>query len=333
MSALRNLVFKAIRYSGLPFLFREMWQRKQVTIVMLHDPAPGAAEAAFLYLAKKYNIIGLDDYLEARRNNRKLPPKALIITLDDGHAGNRALLPVLEKHKIPVTIFLCAGIVGTNRRFWFKHKDPAIRTEALKQVSNREKLEHLAAAGFWPEREFPTPQALDAGQIGDLSPCVNFQSHTVFHPCLPKCTYAEARCEIFQSKQLLEQQYGLRINALAYPNGDYSDRDASLAKAAGYACAITVDYGFNNLKTDPYRLKRLSIDDTDQVDAVCVKAAGVWTLLMNLAGKRRRSGRMDPVPPGMEQKKEPLGQIASLWLLTALYLTTYSTGIMYPTWA
>ena len=293
MSALRNLVFKAIRYAGLPFLFREMYQRKQVTIVMFHDPAPEAAEAAFLYLAKKYNIIGLDDYLEARRGSRKLPEKALIITLDDGHAGNRALLPVLEKHKIPVTIFLCAGIVGTNRRYWFKHKDPAISTEALKQVSNREKLQRLAAVGFTPDREFPAPQALDAAQIRELKPYVNFQSHTVFHPCLPKCSEAEAREEIFQSKQLLELKYGLHINALAYPNGDYSDRDAHLVEAAGYKCAISVDYGFNTLTTDPFRLKRLSIDDTDNPDAVCVKAAGVWTLLMNLAGKRRTSGNME----------------------------------------
>lgn len=325
MSALRNLIFKAIRYSGLPLLVRETLQRNRVTIVMFHDPAPEAAGAAFSFLAKNYNVIGLNDFLEARRGNRSLPPKALIITLDDGHAGNRALLPLLEKHKTPVTIFLCAGIVGTKRRFWFKHKGPGIDTEALKRVSNREKLEFLAQNGFTPEQEFPAPQALDNSQIGEMKTLINFQSHTVFHPCLPKCSDEEAREEIFQSKQLLEQQHGLRINALAYPNGDYSDRDAGLIEAAGYECAIAVDYGFNTLHTDPYRLKRLSIDDTDSVDAVCVKASGVWTLLLNFLGKRRLLGRMEPVEQRTVAKKEPLGQLTPLLVfpaLSTLYLFT-----------
>ena len=297
MRSLRNLMYKILRFSGLPFLFREILQRKKVTIVMLHDPAPDMAARTFRFLASHYNIIALDDFLEARRTGDagRLPNKALIITLDDGHIGNYRLLPVIKAMNIPVTIFLCAGIIDTRRQFWFQFEHPDLSKPALKQMTNREKLKALAKAGFRPELEWAEPRALNKNQIQEMAPYVNFQGHTTFHPCLPKCDGVEAFHEIAGCREILEQNFHLKINAMAYPNGDYSERDIDLIKQAGYTCAITVDYGFNTIHTDPYRLRRLSLDDTDNTDAIYVKASGAWTFLLNQVGNRRVTGLMDPV--------------------------------------
>lgn len=293
MKRLRDIVFTLLRYSGLPWLIRETFQRNKVTIVMFHDIEAGHAERVFPFLARNYNLIGLDEYLEAKRtgDRGRLPKKALIITLDDGHIRNYTLLPLLEKHRIPITIFLCSGLLDTNRHYWFKFEHPQISTEALKKLSNRAKLQRLAALGFSPEREFEQPQALNRKQLREMAKAVNFQGHTHFHPCLPTCSDEEACAEIAESRRVLEQEFGLRINAFAFPNGDYSDRDVELVRHAGYACAITVDYGFNTLQTDPYRLRRLGIDDTDSIDAVCVKASGLWTWLCHWVRKERLSGQ------------------------------------------
>lgn len=289
---LKRLLIKIIRYSGLPFLVRELIQRDKVTVVMFHDIAPEAAAQIFPWLAAKYNIIGLDDYLEARRhrNPALLPPKALIITLDDGHARNYDLLPVLRKWNIPVTIFLCSGIIDTKRHYWFKFKHPDISTEKLKQIPNREKLKILEQYGFRPDREFEQAQALNKTQIGEMTGIVNFQGHTAFHPCLPQCDDDEARDEIVLSKKTLEQDFQLRINALAFPNGDYSERDIAFIKSAGYECSLTVDFGYNTLDTDPFRLKRLSIDDKDDLDTVALKACGLWAFIKTRNGKRQDYG-------------------------------------------
>ncbi len=285
----RNLMFRLLRRSGLPALLRATVQRRQVTIVMLHDPEPEAAERALVYLKKHYNLIALRQFLEATQQGdaTQLPPKPLIVTLDDGHAGNYALLPVFQKHGIPATIFLCSGVVGTRRRFWFRHPTPGIGKEAFKTLPNSERLERLAAFGFSPEREYDTAQALSKSQIEAMRPFVDFQAHTAFHPCLPYCDEVEAEREILDCKTTLERDFGLEVSALAFPNGDYSERDIALLKTAGYRCAITVDFGYNNLNSDLFRLKRLSIDDSDAPDAVAVKASGLWTLLLGLAGKRK----------------------------------------------
>lgn len=275
---INKFLFRILRYSGLPFLFRELIQRDKVTILMFHDIAPKAADRAFAYLSVRYNIIGLDTFLDAAKaqNPKALPRKALVITFDDGHKRNYDLSPVFKKYGIPVTIFLCSGIVNTNRHYWFNFKHPDIDSSELKKVSNADKLKILRRVGFDVEREFETRQALTRAEIAEMRALVNFQAHTVFHPCLPTCNDQEARNEIAEAKKILESDFALRINALAYPNGDYTEREVRLSKDAGYDCAVTVDYGFNTVYTDPFRLKRLSVNDTENPDELVVKASGVW---------------------------------------------------------
>lgn len=284
---MRNIIYKVLRFSGLPYLFRELIQKDKVTILMFHDINKVTAEKTFSYLKNKYNIIDLNVFINAHELNDKnrIPQKALIITFDDGHIGNYEILPVIKKHKIPVTIFLCSSIINTNRHFWFKFKNQSIGTEELKQKSNMEKLKILSKVGFKQEKEFDKPQALQKAQINEMIPYVNFQSHTMFHPILPKCDDEGASREIFSSKKDLEMEYNIKVSTIAYPNGDYSERDINLIKKAGYKCGITVDYGFNTIDSDMFRLKRLSVNDTLDINELIVKASGFWFFFKTMIGK------------------------------------------------
>ena len=118
---MKNVFFKLIRYTGIPFLFRELVQRNKVTILLFHDIDAGKADSAFRFIQKHYHVIGLQDYLKAVQSGSRLPKKAVIITFDDGHISNYWLLPVIRQLQIPITIFLCSEIVGTKRHFWFNH--------------------------------------------------------------------------------------------------------------------------------------------------------------------------------------------------------------------
>lgn len=297
---MRKLLFKLIKLSGLPFVFREFLQKNKVTLLLFHDIKKGTARKTFTYLSKKYKIISLSDFVDAvnGKNNIVIPPKALIITFDDGHIGNYEILSEIKKHNIPITVFLCAGIINTNRHYWFKYKDTNFSTSELKYVSNKERLKVLDKVGFSQTRNFENPQALNKKHISEMINFVNFQSHTLFHPCLPKCSDREARYEIFNSKNILESDYNLHINAISYPNGDYSDRDIELCKKAGYTCGITVDYGFNSVNTDLFRLKRLSVNDTDNIDELIVKASGVWAFLKTRNGRKSEFGWTNKVTKG-----------------------------------
>lgn len=294
----KALLFRILRYSGLPLLFRELVQRRRVTILLFHDISRETAVRTFTVLSARYHFLDLQTFLrQCRSGDHHLPAKSLILTFDDGLIRNYDFLPVLRAGKIPVTIFLCAGLIDTKRHFWFKHKIPTHRSSELRRMPSAERLRLLRQTGFTHETEYDQPHALTRSQIEEMKPWVDFQSHTLFHPCLPRCTAAEAREEIAGSRDVLSGQYGLRVNAISYPHGDYSDRDIELCRQAGYECGITVDCGFNTIRTDVFRLKRLPVNDTSDMNELIVKASGLWEFLKTALGGNRHFGWTDKVEP------------------------------------
>ena len=291
---MRTLVYKILRYSGVAWVWREVVQRRKVTFMLFHDMEFASAERNFAYLKRHYNLISLNDYLESRHNGERLPNKAVVITFDDGHVSNYALLPIIQKMQIPVTIFLCSSIVGTQRHFWFRHSEEMKSwTESLKGLTNDRRLEVMKQYGFSQQQEYSDQQALSKEQIEEMRLWVDFQSHTCFHPILPQCDAVTAEKEICESRQQLESEFGLKVNALSYPNGDYSARDMQLARDAGYECGVTVDSGYNDGNTDLFRLKRFSVNDAKTISELMVKASGCYAMLKHLLHKPTYGFKLD----------------------------------------
>lgn len=292
MTVARRAVFKLLRYSGLPLYFRAFVQKGRVPILTFHDPDPALAEPAFAYLSQHYDLISLERYVRAceRGDAGSLPARALIVTFDDGHRRNYQLLPILERYRVPATLFVCSGIVDTNRHFWFFAEHPAISTVDLKSLPTEERLERLAEVGFEPEREYPTPQALDGAQMRAMTAVVDIQSHTMFHPCLHRCTEEVARREIVESKTSLERDFELRVWAIAYPNGDYTEGVVRMVREAGYRCGVSIDSGYNTIDSDLYTLKRIETNDAVEMDEFVVRSSGVWDALKRLFRRGRRNG-------------------------------------------
>lgn len=278
---LRAMAFALLRLSGLPHLIRETIQRKKVTIIVYHDLKPERADIHLAILRDRYNIIALADFIDsaARGGINQLPPKSLIVTFDDGHDGNYRLVPVLKKHGLPVTIFLCSGIVGTRRHYWWRHVKDVREAKRLKVVPDEQRVKVMLENGHTDVREYEMRQALSRDEIAEMKSFVDFQSHTVFHPILPACSLERACKEVAESKSALEVEHGLKVYALAYPNGDYSDREIAMLQDAGYTCGLTLDAGFNNSETDLFRIRRLVLDDDAGVNELIVKTSGLWAAI------------------------------------------------------
>jgi len=63
---------------------------------------------------------------------------------------------------------------------------------------------------------------------------VDFGSHCVLHPDLPRLSEEEAVRELRESKAALEAMVGRNIVALSFPYGSYGPRELKLAAEAGY---------------------------------------------------------------------------------------------------
>lgn len=274
---LQQMIALGFRVTMAPTIVRETIQRRKVTILAYHRISAPLFEKHVRYLARRYSIISLDTFVKAKRsaNIAALPVKPLVITFDDGAKDNHSLREILLRHKVPATFFVCSEIVGSTRQFWFNHMEKA-KTN-LKTIADVERLRRLSEIGFDERRECNTREALSEADVLDLlSAGASIQSHTLTHPILPMCDDSKAEAEIARSRLALEDRFGIKVNSLAYPNGDYTQRDMGICEKSGYLAALTMEWGFNDNTTDIFRLKRMSIGDHAGINELSAKATGVW---------------------------------------------------------
>ena len=262
---LKNLMAVFIFLSGMPILVRECVCRYRVAILLYHDPEPAIFATHIAYLSRHYTIISLDTLVAAihRQDFSRVPSKSVVITIDDGHVGNAALLPIFKQYRMRPTLYVCTQIVDTHRHFWFKGTGQSkAEKERLKRLPNAERLACLKrTTDFEPEKPYPDRQALNITEMQAMVESVDFQPHTQFHPVLPRCTETECKQEISGSKTDLETLLGIECSHFSYPNGDYTGRELEIVKSGGFQSARTTDIGWNTLDTPLYRLKAIPITD------------------------------------------------------------------------
>ncbi len=265
MKILKNIVAALICLSGVHILIREWVCRNQVAILMYHDPKPTVFAKHLDYLSRHWTVISLETLVDAiyQKDFSRIPAKSVIITIDDGHAGNIELLHLFKQYRIRPTLFVCTQIINTYRHFWFKIEGQSkAEKERLKRLPNAKRLAHLKrTTDFEREKTYPDRQALNIVEMKEMVADVDFQPHTQFHPILPHCTETECRQEILGSKVDLEKLLGIECSHFSYPNGDYTEREIEIVKTAGFRSARTTDIGWNTLETAPYQLKTIPITD------------------------------------------------------------------------
>jgi peptidoglycan/xylan/chitin deacetylase (PgdA/CDA1 family) len=281
---MKKFLYKLVYLLGIHMVFRRLFQKKNVTILMFHKPSVKSFSFCIDYISKKHNIISLKDFLSYINGNIKsLPKYSVIITLDDGHKSNYNLLPIIKKYNFTPTIFISSGTVNTNRHYWTMHLNNKISDRKAINTTPYEKLSVILKQNdFYFEKEFENRVFLSLEEINKMKNFVDFQSHSVNHLSLPMCNDEIAEFEISNSKEYLNKTFDNKIYAFAFPFGKYSNRDIELVKKTGYKCAITVDFGYNNKNTNPYKLKRLSVNDTDNLYELIIKASGLWLFFKTL---------------------------------------------------
>lgn len=288
LRSMKGALATLLRATGAPVLVRNTYARRKVGILLYHDPAPEVLDAHLSYLSPRYSFITLAQLVDALRDRRwgALPPKAMVLTFDDGRSGNAALLPLFRRHRVVPTIYVCTQIVATHRRYWSEDRPDR---EALKRLPHDERMARLEESGFSVTREFKdaSPIALTGDDIDRMRGYVDFQSHTRFHPVLTTCSDEHCREEIELSKPEVEALSGRPCDHISYPNGDYAERERQLARESGYRSARTIDIGWNDASTDPYALRILGVSDDASVTRLAADLAGFGYLRRMRRGSLR----------------------------------------------
>jgi len=171
-----------------------------------------------------FTVIGLQDFLAWRRGEKDIPAKCAIITLDDGWASAYTTAwPILKKFNYPFTLFIYINYVnsGGKSMTW-------------------DQLAEMRDAGVDIESH--------TYSHGDLRSPLRATSVDKRTMGLIKADIAALgqdgwmRKEIVESKRALEKQLGIKVNAIAYPFGNYNKKVLEIVKEGGYEAGFTV-YG------------------------------------------------------------------------------------------
>ena len=273
-----NLIYFILKITLLPFVTYKYLSENKISILLYHEPKPEIFEKHMAYVSKRYNFISLDQAVSAieKKDFGSLPKYPLVVTFDDGIKSNYLLKDTIKKYDIKPTIYVCAEIVNTHRKYWFKEKNVDIKKLKHLQHDERTLVLKKSDFDFHSEHKAEMRQSLSLSEIKELiSVGVSFESHTSFHPILTTCNDDHVRNEIFNSKLVLEKLIGKPVNHFSYPNGDYSSREEKLVIQAGYKSARTTDVGLNDVNTSLTKLKMFGCSDDAPLNKLICQLSGI----------------------------------------------------------
>ncbi len=186
-------------------------------------------EQQMALLHRDYRPIVLGTAVECLVQQRPLPPRAVVVTFDDGYEDTfTRALPLLQQWEIPATVFVTTGYVDGLSSLAWRLKAPMLSWSMVRE---------LAQAGL---------------EIG---------SHTLTHPELAQLSFREAEEELVSSKHRLEDVVQQRVELLAYPYGhvrSFDEETQRLVMEAGYHAAVTTIPGSNGSDTNRFALHRVT---------------------------------------------------------------------------
>jgi peptidoglycan/xylan/chitin deacetylase (PgdA/CDA1 family) len=246
------------------------------------------------YLKNECHVLPLPEALDHMFTGVRLPSRAAAIIIDDATSSfYRTGREILSSINLPYTLAVIPGLIKSNKRehllarlmriagheYWLPAQEMLERAlEWLGESENTGEaafetvfiraselddskliglLDHLRAL----DHDFMTWEELKQVQSQDK---VHFASHTMSHPQLRFVSGKWLDWEFERSRQLLEQNLGIKVNSLVVPYGHPKHFTAEVQLAlnkAGFEYMFFTEKGIVGPATQHYRMPRMPLED------------------------------------------------------------------------
>jgi peptidoglycan/xylan/chitin deacetylase (PgdA/CDA1 family) len=256
------------------------------------------------FYKKHFKVINESQAIELINNNKIYDNKYALITFDDGYVDNYKLaLPVLLKHELSATFYIPTDYIESDIVPWWDEiawlvKNSQISTlewadndiplrqfsidKTIRLVLNAIKSDDRMMDVKITELEQKLGCSLDKSNLQEslfvtwhdiqdmVSQGMSIGSHTCSHRILSHLTPKEQAFEMNESKKVLEDKIGQKVNSIAYPVGQrncFTEQTCSIAKESDYKLGFSFINGFNDspAEDDLFQLKRIGIDGNPSI--------------------------------------------------------------------
>lgn len=254
---------------------------KSIHSIYYHNPNPNGVEKMIIYHLKMgYRFISLAELYEILKQKITPKEKLAFVSLDDGWLGNLSLLPVIEKYKVPICIFVATEPIKSGN-FWWEYVCDAIGRKGMLEYKKLPYMDFYSKLKTHKSSISLERSALTKNDVILLGkhPLVTIQSHSVNHPILTNVPSDILEMELNDSKIELENLIKREVYAFSYPNGSLSKREVDACKNI-YSMAFTTEQRNISISDDIYMLPRYAL--TGNVFRDLLKIWGIWKLIKRI---------------------------------------------------
>jgi peptidoglycan/xylan/chitin deacetylase (PgdA/CDA1 family) len=269
------------------------------------------------FVCRHYQVIRAADLIASRAEGKPLPPRAALITFDDGYRNNLLAAEVLRQLGAPGVFHVTTNYIGAQRILWTDEvmnrvmawpsleipwpdgerrplpSDAAQRREfaaaiknACKKAPSEQVAEYLALLRQTPgggAQDSELFEFLDWDGVRELvRQGFEIGSHTVDHPILSRVTPERLDLELTESRRRIEAETGQPCCCIAYPNGgreDISEQVFQAAKRAGYSAGFTIAERFSDPDENLMSISRVCVQGHLPAEVFECRASGADVLM------------------------------------------------------
>lgn len=239
------------------------------------------------WIGRHMHPMRFDQVLACVDAGERLPPRAVLVTFDDGYEDNhRVAYPVLRDAGVPAMFFVATGHIDSGLPFaydWLVHMvcttDEGVldvpelgrswtlptgiagrravagqllgRIKALDALAQSALIERLEREWGMPRAAHPHCRPMTWAQLREMQAGgMELGSHGVGHHMLAKLPRERMVAELVGSCEALQREVGVDVQVLSYPVGGLDAFDAQVqeaARAAGYRMACSYVAGSSPL--------------------------------------------------------------------------------------
>lgn len=226
-----------------------------------------------------FNFVSVDQVIAAMRNERALPPKAVLLTFDDGYQSVATnAWPMLQMLRIPSVHAVVTSWQEATDVVNFDGKSiPRTAFMSWKQ------LRTMQASGLVEiaSHSHDLHRGITANPQGNVLPATTtrlFDSSTRQYES-ERSFKRRIEADLQRSATLIRQRTGRKPRVMVWPYGKYNVVAEEIADVAGFMLGLTLEDGGNSSSTSPLRLRRILVENNMDIGdlryAINVRNAGL----------------------------------------------------------
>lgn len=197
-----------------PMDIAEKYKQEYLTV------EPSTFESHIKYLkSKKYNFISAETLVNAVNNERTLPAKSIVLTIDDGYSDAYGYaFKVAKDYKVTINVMLITSLIG---------KGGYLTWDEIKEMRK--------------------------------SKLVYFYNHSADHYDMTYLNKDQATYAVLSAQKILDDTLHNIPRIFVYPSGFYTDTALQVLKENGFIGAFGTESGSSQCDTNILHLQRIRI--------------------------------------------------------------------------